>query len=83
MCAPLMVPPEDATVPPWAEANAAEANAAGANAADANAADAHAADANAPEQLPGCGIRYFLHKIVYLIGKQRAVQGYEFFLLFY
>lgn len=39
MCAPLMVPPEDATVPPWAEANAAEANAAEANAADANAAE--------------------------------------------
>lgn len=73
MCAPLMVPPEDATVPPWAEANAA----------DANAADANTADANAAEHLPGCGIRYFLHKIVYLMGKQRAVQGYEFFLLFY
>lgn len=73
MCAPLMVPPEDATVPPWVEANAAEANAAEANAADANAA----------EHLPECGIRYFLHKIVYLMGKQRAVQGYEFFLLFY
>lgn len=78
MCAPLMVPPEDATVPPWAEANAAEANA-----ADANAAEANTAEANAAEHLPGCGIRYFLHKIVYLMGKQRAVQGYEFFLLFY